>query len=245
MVIVEAQQGGAPVVDAVGRRAGGGLADGDHALRARDRHVYEHDAVRAAAHAVHAQPKVARRVDLRATSDLVCPASPTAMHFVECVFCRCRPLHWRLRLRDVKRDDVGDCSPKHKLVTPKIMQPLLAQPLHAAGCVPFWRLVATGKAGEGCPCSSQGQLSAAPKQCCDSPPTRERAHACQAALPGARAWNAPDQCQRPAPGRTHSSKRPSASSQWKGARAPGASCHTVRPPCCPYCSGSSLALCSM
>ncbi len=69
MVVKQAQQGGAPVVDAVGRRAGGGLADGDHALRARDRHVDGHDAVRAAAHAVHAQPKVARRVDLRATGN--------------------------------------------------------------------------------------------------------------------------------------------------------------------------------
>lgn len=32
--------------------------------------------------------------------------------------------------------------------------------------------------------------------------------------------------------------------QWKGACAPGASCHTVRLPRWPYCSGSSLALCS-
>jgi len=43
------------------------------------------------------------------------------------------------------------------------------------------------------PCSSQGQLSATPKQCWDSPPTKERAHAwqrCPARAPGRRPTSA-------------------------------------------------------
>ncbi len=53
---------------------------------------------------------------------------------------------------------------------------------------------------------------------------------------------APDQIHLPWAGLTHSSKRPSASSQWKGALTPGASCHTKLVFLCPYCSGSLLLL---